>query len=364
MTQAKKRLATVDVMKGLAILFVVFYHLLAPCGVKTVVDHLTEIMLILFFFTSGYFYKPGKRTIGENIRNRASATMVPFLFYGVLFWLIGSIWHVLAKTETVMEALWCLRNFFGGCIWNRVIQNWFGWEYHSLGKLYPFLADFWFLIALLLSSILFFLFADRVLASRKKTLACAVLLFAATGIMKALNVDLPYNMQLVPFWTAFILLGAMAGQMKLIENPPVTGAKGWGVSLLSLAAGVTVCMLKEPNVNMFRGSFGGNEVVSMLLCITASVLVIFGLAMAFRLAEGAGVRMKELAWVGSHSLTFYLWHMFFAWIICNITGFSTRYPAEPEAGLVAKSLLLAFACMGLCTLCAIIEDRLKARKKK
>ena len=34
------------------------------------------------------------------------------------------------------------------------------WDYYSLGKRYLFLADFWFLIALFLSSVLFFPIAD------------------------------------------------------------------------------------------------------------------------------------------------------------------------------------------------------------
>ena len=363
MSEGKKRLATVDALKGLAILCIVSYHLLAPCAVKTLTMQAGETMLMLFFFCSGYFYKPGKRTIGENIRNRLKATMIPFVGYALLFWLIGSVWMVAAGTESMMEAIWCLRNFFGGCIWNRVIQGWFGWEYHNLGSRYPFLADFWFLLALLLASMLFFLIADRVLSSRGKTLASAAVLLAVTGVLQALHVDLPYNLQLIPFWTVFLLLGAMAGQMKLIENPPLTGAKGWVAGILSLAAGIAICMAKEPCINVFRGSFGGNEVVQMLLCTAASLLVIFGLAMICRLAEEAGVRMKELAWLGSHSMTMYIWHMFLAWIMCNITGFSMRYPATADAGLVLKSVLLTAVCLLLCILLAIAEERLKARRK-
>ena len=362
MADGKKRLVSVDALKGLAILVIVFYHLLAPCAVKTVLTHVGAPLLILFFFASGYFYKPGRRTIGENICARAKGTMIPFVKYGLLFWFVGSVWMVIAGEETVMEALWCLRNFFGGCIWNRVIQNWFGWNYHHLGKNYPFLADFWFLPALLLSSILFFLFADRVLSSWKKTCACAGILLAATGVMLALKVDLPYNLQLIPFWSAFILFGALAGRIRLIENPPVSGAKGWGIGILSLSAGIAICMLEEPCVNLFRGSFGNDEIAGMLLLTADTLLIIFGLCLIFGLAEGAGFRMKELAWLGSHSLIFYLGHMFIAWILCNLTGFSTRYPETADAGLLLKSLLLTLGCLALCALYAAGADKFKARR--
>ena len=362
LTTGNRRLQSVDAMKALAILTVVFYHLMAPCAVHTVLRHIIDPMLILFFFCSGYFHKPGRRTPGENIRIRLKTTMVPFIKYSLLFWFIGSVWMVTAGTETVMEALWCLRNFFGGCIWNRVIQNWFGWEYHSLGKRYFFLADFWFLPAMLFAGILFFLIADKVLSSRKKTTLCAAACLAVTGILLAFHIDLPYNIHLVPFWAAFILLGAFAGQKKLFGHPPLSGAKGWGLSLLLLAAGITLAMFKPEVPNLFRGHFPEDEVVSMLLTTAASLLIICGLGMVCRLAEIKGFRMKELAWLGSHSLTVYLWHMFFAWIICMITGTSIGYPDNADAGLVFRSVLLSFGCLVLSVLCAVVTDKIKARR--
>lgn len=363
MSTQKERVFTVDALKGLAILVVVFYHLLAPSPVKNVLNHITEIIIILFFITSGYFYRPGRRTLGENIATRAKATMIPFVTYGVGFWAIGTVCLVISKTETFMEGIWCLRNFFGGAIWNRVIQGWFGWEYHKLGSNYMFLADFWFLIALLLSSILFFLIADQVLDSWKKSIVCVVLLFAASGVMKALNVDLPYNLQLVPFWTAFILLGAMAGQKKLIENPPVTGAAGWITGIVLLAGGIVISMLKEPSMNLFRGSFGENEPVQMLLIIAETVLTFAGLALLFRLVENAGLRMVELAWLGSHSLIIFLGHMFIAWVISGITGFSLRYGETVEAGVVGQSVLVALGSLAVTILWTFMLDKIKEARE-
>lgn len=363
MSAEKKRLFTVDALKGLAILVVVTYHLIAPSPFRKVLNHFVEIVLILFFITSGYFYRPGKRTLGESIATRAKATMIPFLSYSLAFWAIGTVCLLIAKTETFMEAIWCLRNFFGGCIWNRVIQGWFGWEYHKLGSNYMFLADFWFLIALLLSSILFFLIADKVLDSWKKSAVCVVLLFAASGVMKALQVDLPYNIQLIPFWSAFILLGAMAGQHKLIENPPVTGAAGWITGVVLLAGGIAVSLLKEPSTNLFRGSFGENEPVQMLLIIAETVLAVSGLTLLFRLAENAGLRMKEFAWLGVHSLIIFLGHVFVAWIISGITGFSLKYKEPVEAGVVAGSVWVCLGSLTVTVLWALLLDRIKKARE-
>ena len=287
--------------------------------------------------------------------------MLPFVKYSLIFWVIGSAYLLIAGLETIIDALCCLRNFYGGCIWNRVIQDWFGWEYHSLGKRYMFLADFWFLIALFLASVLFFLLAEFVLPSKWKTLTASAVLFAITGVLRAFAVSLPYNLQLVPFWTAFMLLGSLAQYNSVFELKWVSGAKGWIISIIALAAGVTISMLKEPCSNLFRGSFPEIEVVSMLLIIASSLLFIWGLGNICRLTETSGIRVKELSWLGSHSLLIYLFHMFFAWIICIITGFSLSFKETVSFEVVLQSLLLGVVVLALCIVLNIIVDKLKAK---
>ena len=61
-------------------------------------------------------------------------------------------------------------------------------------------------------------------------------------------------------------------------------------------------MIKEACTNLYRGFFAGNEVISMLLCIAGYLLVIWGGGMICRKTELAGVRVKELSWLGSHTL--------------------------------------------------------------
>ena len=364
MAAEKKRLQYVDMIKGIAILWIVCYHLIAPNGPKNlIINHLMDAMLVSFFFFSGYFYRPGKRSIGESIWNRTKSLMAPFFKYSLLFWAVGSVYLVATQEETIKEAFLCLRNFFAGCIWNRVIQDWFGWEYYSLGKRDFFLADFWFLIALLFASILFFLIADLALKSKAGSIITAATLFAVTGICLHFGVVLPYNLQLIPYWTAFLLLGAFFGQNRLLELESLSRGARWGAGICLLAAGIVVSIVKEPSPNQFRGSFGENEVMSMLLCIVTAILIIWGAGIVCVLIETAGVRVKELAWLGSHSLLIYLYHMFFAWIICAITGFSVRYEDPSPAGVIAKSLILTLMCLGLGILINILSDFLASKFK-
>lgn len=358
-----KRLNFADMMKGTAIIIVLCYHLLAPGTFKSgVIDHLLMPLLVSFFFFSGYFYKPGKRSFAENVKARAKALLVPFIKYPLIFWFFGSVYLVISKQETVFEAFCCLRNFFAGCIWNRVIQNWFGWNYFKLGSRYMFLAGFWFLPALFFASVLFFPIADRVHDSGKKTCAAVILLFAATALMRVFKVDLPYNLQIVPFWSGMLLLGLFSRLNHLFELESVNGVKGWLCAAAALAAGLVLTFLSEPVLNTFRGYFPEPEALSMLICIIYSLLIIWGLGTIYRLAEEAGLRVKELAWLGCNSLTVYLFHFFFAWIISIISGFSLRYADPSPADVVWKSAAVAAGSFVLCIVWILIEEKITESK--
>lgn len=364
MSQEAKRLQFIDMAKGIAIIQVLFFHLLAPCPVKSFFNHTIEIALTAFFFFSGYFHKPGKKSLAENLKNRAKTLLVPFFKYSLFFWAVGTVYLVASGSAPVAETFYCLRNFYGGCIWNRTIQDWFQWEYYHLGKRYLFLADFWFLVIMMLASILFLLIVDHVIKSKGKTILTAAILFAVTGILRAFAIDLPYNLQMVPFWTAFMVLGAFAGNYHLFESEKLSGAKEWVLSIPALAGGIVIALLQAENRDMYRGNFPQNEVVNMLLCIAASLLTIWGLTILCKKIEQTGMRVKELAWLGSHSLLIYLYHMFFFWIICIIAGLPTRYPDEPSTTVVAQSVLILITVSVLCILRYVFADIITGKHSK
>ena len=365
MAEVKQRLNFVDMVKGLAILGVVGYHLLAPSPVHTFLSHIGDSLLVSFFFLSGYFYRPGKRTVIDSIKSRVTSLLGPFVRYSTVFWVIGTIYLVAMGLAPLFEALCCLRNFYGGCIWNRVIQGWFHWEYYKLGSRYPFLADFWFLLAMFFASVIFFPIADRVLNSKGKTLGTSVVLIAVTAVLRYFDISLPYNLQIVPFWAAMMLLGAFAGHQKLfdIEGLSGSGAKEWICALVALAAGIGLSMWKEPCMNVFRGVFAAepqNEPMAIVLCVVASLLFVWGLAEVCKLIELAGVRVTELSWLGSHSLIVYLYHMFFAWIVCIITGFSLKYETPVSTAVLWQSVALTLGVLALCILRDIIGEKIAA----
>lgn len=360
MAENKVRLNFADMAKGVGILIIAGYHLIAPCAVQRVFVGANSIAVLAFFLFSGYFYSPGKRPFGENMKSRAKSLLVPFFKYSICFWVIGTVYLLVTGSAPFMETLACLRNFFAGCIWNRTIQNWFGWEYYSLGKRYFFLADFWFLLALFFSSALFFAIADRVKGSRGKQCAAIAALLAVTGVLRSFDVSLPYNIQFVPFWAAVMLCGYAMKEWKLFELNFMSGGTGWVVSIAAIALSVGANTALQYGLNLFRGTFEPVEPVTMLVLFALGVLWSWGLGCFFIKIEQAGVRVKELTWVGNNSLIVYLFHMFYAWVICALTGFSIFYDPETVTGAtIAKSVLLTLAAVGLSVLTVIVMNRLK-----
>ena len=357
-----KRSAYVDMVKGIAIIVVVIIHLLAPCAVKNVFLHITEMLVYAFFFYAGFFYSPGKRTIREGLKARFKSLMVPFFAYSLVFWAVGTVYMLIAKIETGMEALCCLRNFYGGCIWNRVIQNKFEWEYYSLGGRYPFLADFWFFLALMMAYIIFIPLGEYVLRKKPVALITALLMFALTGVLRAKAVDLPYNLQLIPFWVGLMMLGALSRPLKLMELPFMSGIKGWLISLATIAGSVAAAMMKDPVSNVFRGNFGDEgEVRAMIISLLISLVFIWGLSNLCRLIEESGIRVKELTKVGTLSLYFFVYHMFFGWILSIIFKVSLKFDGEITTEILLKSIVILVISFTLSVLAGLATEKIKMR---
>lgn len=350
------RLQYVDAIKGIAILWIVFYHLIAACAFKTyVLNPLMELFLVLFFFFSGYFYNPDKGSIGQNIWKRSKSILIPFVVYSLIFWAVGTIYLTATGQAPFIETLGCLRNFYAGCIWNRDIQNWAHLDYYHLGKRYLFLADFWFLLALFFSSIIFFLLAKFALKKVPFAILSILVLFALTGVCAGFRFTLPYNLHMTPYWTAFMLLGALVGNRKLIELPSLKRAPKYVIGIVALALGIVVAIFaKNAALNQFRGTFDGeNQLVSMLLCIAAAVPFVWGIGILFHQLEQDGLRLTEIGWVGSRSLIFYLFHMFYAWLISIIFRFDLL---KMELWL---SVVIAFSVIAICILHCLLQDAIK-----
>ena len=344
--EEKKRVQFIDMVKGLTILSVAIYHIIAPGMFRTFFAGTIGSMFFSFFFFSGYFYSPGKHPIGESLKSRTKSLLGPFFSYSIGFWIVGSIILIAQGAETFLDAVCCLRNFYAGSIWNRTIQDLFSWDYHSLGKNYPFLADFWFLPALFFASIVFILLIEKVATTLPKQIASIVLLLLITGILRAFTISLPYNLQIVPFYASFLILGYICRKQAVFDK--FSGAKAWIIGILISVLTLGFSAYFGYGTNLFRGTFEEPEPLIMVFEFALGTACILGLSVLCKQFEDTGINVDSLAYLGSHSIYLYMYHVFIAWIICRFTGFSMRY--DPETMTVdtfEKSLLLAIVSIAI-----------------
>ncbi len=357
----KKRVKYVDMVKGLAILSIAAYHIIAPGVLRSIFAGMSCVLFFSFFFYSGYFYKPGKTSMKDSIIARAKSLLVPFFTYSISFWFVGSAVLILKGKETIMDALCCLRNFFAGSIWNRVIQDWFGWEYHSLGKNYPFLADFWFLPAMFIASILFILLVQKVSKSVVSQIITIVVLLAATGVLRFFEISLPYNLQLIPYWTAIILLGQIARSVNIFDK--LSGAAAWVTGIVTAVVPIGIAAYFALGAKMFRGEFDKPEPLMMVVVFLLGCIGTYGVSLVCKQIEDRGVKVDKPAYLGSHSIYLYMYHVFVAWIICMFTGFSMRYDPKNVTGeQLAISIVLAVVSIAVSILISVCADKIKSKR--
>ncbi len=359
----KKRVRFIDMVRGITILCVAIYHIIAPGMFKTFFAGTIGSLFFSFFFFSGYFYSPGKRPMKESILSRGKALLIPFFLYSLAFWLIGSIILIIRKTATIIDALCCLRNFYAGSIWNRTIQDLFGWDYHSLGKNYPYLADFWFLPALFLASIVFIVIVEKISKTVLAQFAAIAVLLFITGILSHFSISLPYNLQIIPFWTALVLLGHICRRLKVFDR--LSGMAAWVLGVIAAAGSTAVAVYFGYGTKLFRGTIEEPQVLIMLLLFVNGFFCIWGVSMVCKQIEDKGVNISKIAFLGSHSIYLYMYHVFVAWVICCITGFSMRYDPKTMTALTfERSLLLAIVSIIISILISVLAAYIEKKKKQ
>lgn len=367
MTVTGKRVGYVDAAKGVLMIIIMLYHILAACPLKDFLTGLVGPAVCVFFILSGYFFRSGARSFGENVKRRVKTLLIPFLVYSLVLFAIGAVIHLAKGDETPQEVLWCLRNYFGGCISNRSIQNLFSWEYYNLGKFYMFLADYWFFLSLFLAEVLFLLIERFALSSPARGAISAVLLTAVTAVLLQLEISLPYNLHMVPLYAFLILGGAWAGKADFPGRLRLPQVWQWILSVL-LLAGVCVlfgALMEAFAAQIFRGTLGDNAIPNTLILTAGSFVLAFSLLNILRLLENCGLQLKLTAWIGKHSLQFFALHTFFMWLIAQITGYPLFHAEDWDPDLlVVLSLLMFLLSGGLCALYCMISDRVKRRTSK
>lgn len=185
MTQ-EKRIDWIDVLKGWGIILIVIGHMPIPSVLR---EWIFSFHVPLFFFVSGYLYKPGKYSFKEWIFRKSKSLLIPYLFFMVLCF--ATNYFVLGKDVGSMIPKWIIR----GCG---------GWP-------------IWFLYVLFLSELLGD-FIYKVTKGKNTPLLLISLFFAAFSYWCYLGgLHLPYKLEVVGISTLYFIVGIIIRQNKLFS---------------------------------------------------------------------------------------------------------------------------------------------------
>lgn len=386
----KKRIGSIDICKGLAMLYVILVHLMS--GGMVLMGYI-GFMLYFYYAISTYFYKPN-RGIWFNVKKRIKQLLVPLVGYTVVLSIL---------TDIYMK----IRHYTGTGIMNILNMIWavikgprsFQDLAHPFsGHMNPMMLSpassvfmaYYFLELLFIGSVIFYLVADFALKKFSRMTWVSLVLIGASCLITALR-------HTTWFWNAdagfavagMMLWGAYAGKLKLANHlsEDWKKAKYWGPAIGCLAIYLVFNFaLKQNQYTLGQTMVWYSSLTIAIMTITGGYVFLY----IASLLEKVPVVNPSLQYVGRNSLHFMMMHMFFADIIADLTGwtigmgggcdpakmmarFAHMKPGRPGGPGAPMSMsfsatwqewVVFVLVMALCVLYSVCANKLKAYRAK
>ncbi len=365
-----QRIPGVDGLKGIAIIGVVFVHLILLGGVdREGGDELPLVMQIIylgmmsFFIIAGCFFRPGKGFVG-NMRSR-SPILVALLISIVLFPLITYLWATLfGQCPGVDDLITSLLQGFG-------IQGAFEDISFALGTPVSFVSiGGYFLWVMLLAFAVFFAVADRVYGNiMLELLAIAILLIIQCLYIELIHLRLPLSAQMAPIAAAFMLLGMMMSERNIVHRIGefrYRETKYWAPMIACLLSGSVLAFFFHPDISFDKclfGAYGGCSVFPYFL--ESSLFFVVFLYVMVLVTSIPLLRIPFME-MGKHTLGTLLLHVFLAKMMLIPFFTFTADRLMPDMGMgiaLAVVLIDLILCYAFCRLLGSALTEYGRRKK-
>ncbi len=385
MTDSSGRFVSVDVLKGMLIIGIVFVHIVIVrmdvllsgadaagtgvlsdnlAGAGSLVIQALYLGLMAFFIISGYFYRPG-RGFKDNMKKRLpQMIIVPAICAVVLPSITYCIMAVCGKAPGPEDLITAFQWGFG---LNGVFTSYDGFSVHPMcgGCI-----GYYYIWAMLWGFIIFYAVADYVHDDWRKIAAAIIVLLIITLLLKEfLPVKLPMYAQLGPIAAAFMLVGMAVGKYDLIEKVErfsLLSGRSWALFLGPLIAVIVLVAIFSPGTDfpaMGFGDFGGYSVFIYFVEAKAMFVVLLHVAQLFSHMIGIN-RMFRTA--GRHSLGLLLLHGSLATMMIvpfydlpNSDWFPDEMGLVPSLIVAVLSIVLSIA---ICVAARKVLDRIMAKK--
>lgn len=275
-----------DAARGLALLLVMISH---AHGLSS---FLIFYYIQVFFIISGYIYKPG-RSYGDTIKKKAKRLLIPYFGYSALLW---CFYAVIRRDGAAMK-----QSLFG------VFYSRFCLYKTVEGAENIYLLDIangamWYLTAFFVTSLLFYLIAEKCLSDIKITVAVSVALLAITMLLNELPVLLPWSIDIAGIATVLMLIGAWMRKKEFFEKKCA-----WWLVAVNLVLYVGLVIFNG-RLNMSIREYGRFDSLSvpffLIVSVTGSVLCIWVCKWTEKLKINSFLR-----YIGTHTIELMCLHM-------------------------------------------------------
>ncbi len=308
------RSRSMDIFKGVAISIIVILHIgiVAKGDVGDPAPPVQALYLGLvgLFIMSGYFFRPG-RGFRENMLRRVRILLLALLIAAIGLSVISFLWCYLWGQPTDLDdLLLCMQRAF------TLERSFVDFDEKIPWAICGFSMGYYFLWVLLFSCMIFYAVADRIRDDWKLGLAViAVLLGVTIAYRELFGFGLPFNLNLCPMATVFMIIGMYLARFDLVGRIESAGLRDRGFWIAFAAS--TVCVMAlvyilPPSIDFEYMDFGKYGGWSALPYVAEGVLAFFMLLCIFRLLSMVPVISAAFVEVGRHTLGILILHAFVA----------------------------------------------------
>lgn len=378
----KRRIAELDIVKGIAIIYVLMRHLCELTGVNVywpafynLFDSYTEGVMFLFVLLSGYVFK-SKGSVLVDIKNKCRQLLFPYLEYITFFTVTYFIRYVLFSD---MDIKLFLRN---------TISNYLAYpnlDIPALGTGYNVMSyafvPYWYVAEIFMAFILF-IFIHKIIEKKDifVKIVTTLILMGISALLMYLDVrDLLANtfsskasyftvvMNIVGF-AAVLMLGTILRNYNIFDieaHSKYFAGILFIVCLIQLSVRIA---LYDNQYALQYGRWGGDGILSVrITTVTGFTLAYCMIYVAHYLKEVHFLK-TVLSYVGTRTLDILMLHFGIGELWCMILGFwcpvyhIEKYPIESFAWWhLPVVIVLTCACLGIFF---ILKDKWKNRKSQ
>ena len=368
-----KRIEELDVIKGIGMVIIITVHLVYRTkagAADLILRSLGWLFIAVYYMLAGYSYTNGKRTVTQNWLHRLKTLVLPAVSTEAIMLVIGGLYCALFHGYTLTDWLHDVTVTVIRPELGMMISE----EWGRGGVLFENLSPSWFVWTLAWTELLFFPLAQ--ISTGKGKARWWITAAALTIVQILLYVfvsPVSWQLQLVPLFTLFMLMGAKLRESGLAERE-------WkpGTALTALIAAGCFAVhfglfMLGGDESYYAGKIGLLGWQDVLLTIVQLPVGFVGMYALAKLILKAGAAAKPLKWLGSHTLIFLMCHCFFGMAAADFLHTFIKPGAMwyvENAGLTLtpeiffKSLAGAVFAAACCTGIGLLDDVFKSKRKQ